>query len=87
MATFTKDFEISFGNARGLVGRWIASGTAEAVDLGQKILGVQVTKNSAATAPNVQINKGATGTSIIGTLAMSTTASNDVYNVVVYVVS
>lgn len=87
MATFTKNFEISGGNCRMLVGTWIASGTAEALDLGQKLLGVTVTKQSAATAPNVQINKGVSGTSIIGTLAMTTTASGDVYNVVVYAVS
>lgn len=87
MATFIKDAEISFGNCRGVVGRWIASGTAEAVDMGRKILGVQVTKQSAATAPNAQINGGVSGTSIVGTLALTTTASGDVYNVIVYTVS
>lgn len=87
MATFTKRFEISAGGSRILIGDWIASGTAEAIDFGQKLLGVHVTKQSAATAPNAQINKGTTGTSIIGTLALTTTASGDVYNVVVYAVS
>jgi hypothetical protein len=87
MATFTKDFEISLGNARAQVGRWTASGTAEAVDLGVKILGVQICKQSAATAPNAQANEGVSGTNTIGTLALTGTASGDVYNVVVYTVS
>ena len=87
MATFTKDSEISFGNVRGLVGRWTASSTAEAVDMGRKILGVHVSKQSATTSPNAQINLGVAGTATIGTLALTSTANNDVYNVIVYTVS
>ena len=95
MATLTNVITNTvIGDLRMRTLNWTAAGTAEAADLGMGVIhDAQVSVMSQASFVNsgstqnmarVAINVGVSGTAIVGSLALTSTISGDVYKVVVY---